>query len=132
MSINKYDLLVCNQGLSQERLLVIWKYRNYSGWHYQCKDVNTKKDKELHGQTVEQYVNLGPIGKLISITPCAAGPWIDGPPPKDGEDYLAQIKKHKKTFVVVWRNGFGWGCNEPWCLPEDPIKYAEIKLPEVK
>jgi len=31
---------------------------------------------------------------------------------------------------IITGDGFGWGCNEPWCLPEDPIKYAEIKLPE--
>ena len=60
----------------------------------------------------------------------AAGPWIDGPPPKDGKDYLAQIEKHKRTFLVVWWNGLGWGCNASWCLLEDPIKHAVINLPK--
>jgi len=70
-------------------------------------------------------------GREDGVKQCAAGTWKDGPPPKDGKDYLAQIEKHKKTFLVVWWNGLGWGCNASWCLLEDPIKHAVINMPEV-
>ena len=95
--------------------------------HNECARMEAYEEGRIDGRESIFYE----IDELkTKLKSCAAGPWKDGPPPKNGEDYLAQIKKHKKTFVVVWRNGFGWGCNEPWCLPEDPINHAEIKLPE--
>jgi len=99
-------------GIAEDRI-----HEDISNSFLRTQDIITKLRKKI--QELKAKLEL-----------CAAGPWKDGPPPKNGEDYLAQIKKHKKTFVVVWRNGFGWGCNEPWCLPEDPINHAEIKLPE--
>ena len=68
-----------------------------------------------------------------AIEQCAAGPWIDGPPPKDGEEYLV-ITPSNETRVAFWgdteRAWYQITDSSYFWTDTDPIKHAVINLPK--
>ena len=60
---------------------------------------------------------------------CAAGPWKDGPPPKDGEEYFVITPQHTVDVTYYGVLNRAWHYGDRW-TDEDPINHAEIKLPE--
>jgi len=60
----------------------------------------------------------------------AAGPWIDGPPPKDGEEYFV-IKPDGDRKLYKWsKNAEMWNYSTHFYSHHDPIKHAKINMPE--
>ena len=69
---------------------------------------------------------------------CAAGPWIDGPPPKDGKRYLVVFTK--QPHVARWSprdpklfslyNQDGWDGGKACKITLDPIMHAKINMPD--
>ena len=80
-------------------------------------------DKDLYNKRWEKRATLKH----------AAGPWIDGPPPKDGEEYLV-ITPSNETRVAFWgdteRAWYQITESSYFWTDTDPIKHAVINLPK--
>jgi hypothetical protein len=73
------------------------------------------------------------IGEIVDriIASCAAGPWQDGPPPKDGKYWLVKVKK-RPTVIWWYADTQVWlVAGSTWTVEEKEIKFhAPINLPE--
>ena len=72
-------------------------------------------------------------GREDGVKQCAAGPWIDGPPPKDERDYLGCWGPgYISVGVTSWNPVVKQWNVEDQYIDIDPIMHAVINLPEVK
>jgi hypothetical protein len=95
-----------------------------------------------NGMPIQTTVNPDSVDLEINTTQShpAAGPWQDGPPPKDGMTIFALFENN--PMIVVWHQmgicnlgSYEWGgkwriINTDICLEGEPDKWAPINLPE--
>ena len=77
-----------------------------------------------------EYTQGFAAGKRFGISECAAGPWIDGPPPKDGHRYLSYYGPSDVGMTSWCPTVKQWNVEDGY-TDTDPIKHAVINMPEV-
>ena len=68
-------------------------------------------------------------GWKSAIEQCAAGPWIDGPPPKDEHRYLSYYGPGDVGMTSWCPTVQQWNIEDGY-TDKDPIKHAVINLPK--